>query len=428
LLLVERHHWRLMYAKCKLTMTTENLTSPSCVYCGKPVRKTGRGEHIVPKVIGGALTIADVSDRVVCSTCNNGVLSNLDRELCSRSHLSIVASQEIDAHLWQAWEVDTTSGNVLLDARPVWDGVELRQLICFPQITFERGGPELRGDLQEIQDFGRDNFEKVLFKSVRHAFERYRRGEKRVLHFEHIQSATTSQGYRHPPRIFARRSIKEIADNYKAQRFVLRYCNSDDKRFALRCLSRFDDPPKVNRWREKTGTLLPAIGHFFDMGLTLRALLKIGINLLAAFCQKTPVDKRTFRKAISVICGAAEVQPALIDENGFVEASGITQIQAPGRSHSFRLVHHDGHWLIYSSFFGGRIGSVVSIPGPNKEEWNTLEVVAPLNDKDWSVSRYKVLNPIKVRIEWSDIAKIAPTLKCQNAISRILVEHVAVPK
>src|SRR3712207_670182 len=92
----------------------------SCLYCGLPSKKGRQGEHIVAKAIGGALTLNDVSDRVVCPKCNSGVLSQIDRELCSRSYLSVIASQQIDSHLWQAWDVDHEAENLLVEARPSW--------------------------------------------------------------------------------------------------------------------------------------------------------------------------------------------------------------------------------------------------------------------------------------------------------------------
>jgi hypothetical protein len=113
----------------------------SCLYCGKPTKRGGNGEHIIPEVIGGALTLNDVSDRAVCRRCNSGILSQLDKELCSRSYLSIIASREIGAHLWQVWDVDHGANNLLLDAKPAWaaDGW-LGGLVCHPQIIFERTG------------------------------------------------------------------------------------------------------------------------------------------------------------------------------------------------------------------------------------------------------------------------------------------------
>jgi len=53
-----------------------------CIYCGRNVTGEGRGEHIVQNAIGGALTLREVAGKSVCQTCNNGVLSTLDNELC----------------------------------------------------------------------------------------------------------------------------------------------------------------------------------------------------------------------------------------------------------------------------------------------------------------------------------------------------------
>jgi hypothetical protein len=83
------------------------------------------------------------------------VLSQLDKELCSRSFLSIVASQEIDSYLWQAWDIDHDSNNLLLEARPSWAADKtLNSLVCYPQITFEPHGPDIRGDCNEMTQFG----------------------------------------------------------------------------------------------------------------------------------------------------------------------------------------------------------------------------------------------------------------------------------
>jgi hypothetical protein len=43
--------------------------------------------------------------------------SDIDRELCSRSPLSIVAAKEIDAYIAQAWDVDDGRRH-LLEGRP----------------------------------------------------------------------------------------------------------------------------------------------------------------------------------------------------------------------------------------------------------------------------------------------------------------------
>src|SRR5262245_33840679 len=202
----------------------------SCLYCGAPTKKGRKGEHIVPAAIGGALTLNDVSDRVVCPKCNSGVLSHLDKELCSRSYLSVVASQQIDAHLWQAWDVDHSSEHLLVEARPSWaDDEVMNHLVCYPQLTFERTGPDVRGAAEEVLRFGREDFVKVLFKAVRQCFVRYCANEKGALHFERVQSGAINHGYRFPPRIFTPHSITKVARNINKQSFVLRFANEDDK-------------------------------------------------------------------------------------------------------------------------------------------------------------------------------------------------------
>jgi hypothetical protein len=200
----------------------------ACIYCGGHVGRVKQGEHIIPAAVHGALTI-----KTVCGNCNNA-FSQIDTELCSRSPLSIVASQQIDAHLWQIWDVDHGNRNLLLEARPDWTD---RSLTLYPQMVFEQGGPQIRGDHEEMLAFGRGSFQCVLIKSLLRAFRRYKAGQGRWLHLERIQEAATRiGGYRLPPRIFTRRSIQELADRMlqdKRAAFVLRYQRETDRRFAL---------------------------------------------------------------------------------------------------------------------------------------------------------------------------------------------------
>jgi hypothetical protein len=405
-----------------MTATNPN-DDRQCIYCGGVATRLRKSEHILPKALGGALTIREVSNRVVCHDCNNGVLSRLDQELCSRSFLSVIASQEIDAHLWQVWDVDHTSQNLLVEARPLWEGNELRRLACHPQMTIEPDGPELRGDIEEFTRFGRDHCETVLNTAIRKAFERYSHGIKKALHLELVKNDLQSRGYRFAPRVFARKSISEIADNIQSQSFILRYESPRDCRLALRWLSRLNGTRRTRRWTQKPSSAVPAISHYFDIGTTMRALMKNAVNLLAAYCPNTAVNHDSFAGAMRVIRGIATTEPILIAANGFVHAADLTNISAENKSHAFRLIHVDGEWRIYSSFFGGRIGAFVQFSGPNHENWNTMDVVAPLNSKAWSVKTSSIIQPIKVHIDWSDITKIAPSLKLQYAASSVMIEN-----
>src|SRR5207249_1379860 len=134
------------------------------------------------------------------------------------------------------------------------------------------------------------------------------------------------------------------------------------------------------------------------------------------YCSNTPVNCQSFRAVTRLILGKAHPQPMLIAGNGFVHAEGIQEIAQPG-CHSFRLTYLDNKWLVYSSFFGGRIGSSVSFPGPNHEDWNTMDIVAPIHSKDWTKTTTKLYRPMRVRIEWSDSTAICPSLKLQYAES-----------
>jgi len=323
-----------------------------CIYCGGAVRGVEKGEHIVPEAIGGKNTI-----KTVCNGCNNK-FSQIDMELCSRSLLSIIASQEIDAHIWQVWDVDHIARNLLLEARPDWSPSLLMQ---YPQIVFERSGPQIRCDYEEKLHFGRESFEKVLVRSVLRAFRHYKAGEERWIHFERVEAnPALSRGYRLPPRIFTRLPIRELAKrllhNERAS-FVLRYLSRDEKRFALNSLDNWNATDSF-QGKIGIGSYLPVLRCFYDSAKVWRALAKIGINILSKYCPNTPVsrDGNGFRDVIQVIMGETPITPDMLCANGFVYESDIAPIRADDHGHSFRLLHMDGRWHIFSSFFGGRGG------------------------------------------------------------------------
>lgn len=397
-----------------------------CIYCSTPTKRGQKGEHIIPRVIGGGRTLNEVPNRAVCTKCNSGVLSQLDRELCSRSYLSAIASQEIDAHLWQAWDVDHGSHNLLVEARPAWGADEtLKSLRCYPQITFERTGPDVRGDYEEFCEFGQENFTRVLFKAARNCFDRYRRGEKGVLHFERVRSGVVHDDCRLAPRIFVRTSINEVAHNIQKQSFILRFMSQEDKRFALHSLSDLGDGRDINKWSHTPGSHHPTISFFFDAGDTMRALMKMGVNLIAAYCPNTPVDRNSFSSAIRTIMDETQVSPRLLNTNGFVRAQDVQVIKADGNAHSFRLVHIDQMWHIYASFFGGKIGSYVSFRGPNDEHWHCMDIVAPLNAKDWTANSTRILPYMRrPSVVWRDATVVTPSLKLQESVSSTSTELV----
>jgi hypothetical protein len=398
-----------------------------CVYCNKNTRRGAKGEHIVPDAIGGALTLNDISDNVVCGDCNNGVLSQLDNELCRRSYLSIVAAQEMDSPLKLVWDVDHTTDDLMVEAGPRWlDDGQMQGLVCYPQIIFEKTGPAIRGDSDDVLSLGED-FTRVLVRAAKRAFERYRRGEDRSIHLERVRTGAVRSGCRLAPRLFTPRPIKKIAENPDKHSFTLRYVEDADKIFALRSLEKLQEMPFRNR-RMVMGSRGPTIACYFDMGVTLRGLMKIGVNLIAAYCQRTPVNVESFTQAIPLIRGKAPVAKWLLQSNGFIHPGRVKAISGNRNCHAFRLVHDGSLWIVYSSFFGGRIGACASFPGPNYEHWKTLDIKAPLCSKNWVVKESQFIELLPHgRVEWTDSAQVCPSFPIRQSACEVLVEY-ATPK
>ncbi len=388
------------------------------MYCGHTLGRAKKGEHVIPRALGGALAL-----KQVCPRCNNR-FSEIDGELCSRSPLSIIASQEIDSHVWQVWDVDDSSGNVLLEARPEWAGTRLKSLVQYPQLVLERGGLVVRGDAEEMRHFGDDNFNRLLVRSLLDAFQRNKAGERRWLHFEHIEpNATMRRHYRFPPRIFWRHSIGELRKRFvqkKPAAFVLRYACDADRRRLLSVLDNWNPTLAFRHLKIGMGSHRPEIRFLYEITKTLRGLAKVALNVLAKCCQQTPVDAQHFPDAVAIILGQS---PTAMLQGGFVRPSEIESIGRQHSAHSFRLVHMDGHWHIYSSFFGGRAGSFMRFNGPNYERWRTMDVEAPLRSAGWLYRRSRILQPLSCHFGIFGASEIIPSVEFLrlNSELRLLV-------
>ena len=383
-----------------------------CIYCGREARKVRRGEHIIPDALGGCPTISEVcKGRSVCNQCNNEVLSDLDRELSSRSFLSLFAAQALDSFIWQTWEVDHAERNLLLEAEPDFSS---ESMSVYPQLIFERDGPRLYCDNERLGSIGRERFERQFLRLVREALYEFQAGKRSRLNPKLIRlHESTCDRYRYPPRVFARRWPSEFKHGMS---FELQYLTANDKRFALQQISSFSRSKRFGESEQSLGSELPALNFSFELGKTLRALIKLGVNLIAAHCPKTPVDRESFRDAIDIVVGKSAVHSSKYATNGFVHAENVTAIAVEG-AHSFRLLHSNGHWGVWSSFFGGRIGSFVDFTGPNAEDWSCLDIVAPLRSREWTSRKSSILQPLRRQIEWSNPARIMPSAQLLNVQS-----------
>lgn len=382
----------------------------TCIYCAGEVRNVRKGEHVIPACIGGTRTISQLCrGRFVCNKCNNGRLSQLDSELCLRSPLSIIAAREIGGFLWQSWDVDHSANNLLLEARPDFAG---QAMVVFPQMIFEESGPELRGDSEEMQRFGHENFSRVFIRRMREAFHACHRGKKGRIHTKRIPDGLRwGESFRYPPRVFSRKPIDQFLEGMS---FDLHYAFSQDKRFALDQLRDWSAAKTFRRFDVQIGSKSPSIRCTYDLGMTWCALAKLSLNLVAAFCPNTPVDRTSFFPFVRAIMGETPVVPELLASNGFVHAADAQPMKVAG-AHAFRLLHVDGWWTVYSCFFGGSIAARMRFPGESREPWRYADITAPINSKDWTVAHGKILPLVRApRVEWLDPGQIIPSVGMVN--------------
>lgn len=391
-------------------------TNRQRIYCGRR-RKLTR-EHVVPDALGAAKWT-----KSVCAPCNGELLSPLDKELAEESPLSLVAAFELQKKMKYSWDVDHEDNNLLLEASA---DETSQSMTRWPQMVFEEGGPQLRGDAEEIQRFGWDDFQTVFVRQMLAAFATFKSGAKRPrIIFERV-SDDIPKIYRYASRVF---STRRIADFDGRMRFQCRYTCDADKRRVLRSLGNWGAAGRFRSQAIGLGSALPAFKSNFELTAVLRGLVKIGINLLYWSCDKTPVDRGTLEQPIKVVTGETPVRAGLLALNGFVHVDDIAALQCKPGEHHFRLVYDTrrGSWHIYFGFFGGRIGATVWFPGPSNEQWLTADITAPIENSNWSVRKSPIYLPIRTRVEWADLSKVIPSVPFVNRQTVVTVVSRGTP-
>ncbi len=341
-----------------------------CIYCGQPVSSR---EHVVPAALGGHHRV-----RMVCQDCNNRALSELDRELCSRSPLAVPAAQALgDKFPYWFWLLDPAMQNVCLEVRPATSLDDIRP---WPQLIFEGKDTHFRSVLEE-------GHMEISFRKFCHymlpAHAEHRRGQRNPRWiWEPVKMKPPG---RYPPRVFARRTLSEF--NHKMH-FVCRYevnegLGDRGRRQVEKSLANWNPRFKESKVRAARGGKRVELALQFWPSIATRALVKLGLNLIILACAETRVEGPQFRRACDFVRND-EHQPDV--SAGLLPRLAVSGLECPEGAHRFRLVH-EGRWYLVCSFFGGSLGAVAAFPGSSRESWETCEVTMGISTPPYEIAK-----------------------------------------
>lgn len=387
--------------------------SVSCIYCGGPVRRLKKGEHVIPEALGTTVTL-----KTVCTVCNNA-MSEIDKELVWESPIRLVSWEVLGGHCNDTLDFDARR-NLALEARVLPGYVST---VLWPQVVFEPKAPGFYADLMELKAVGLERFCKVFHGHLMRARRTLQDGSKRPRWLWHKRPKPPRQG-QYPPRVFTRHTWDEFSDK---MHFECRYVGSLDKGRLLHVLDNWRPFEGETFVQEDFGVVDPESFLSLRPRFILRALVKIGVNLLAHLCEKTAVDRTTFAKATAFARYDNVTGP---DErtSGFVVNADIQALGCPPKAHKFRLTYDEFSWHLLCSFFGGRIGAAVSFPGRSVETWRREEIVVPLYSNEWTVETSPILLLTRCRIEWTDVSRIVPSVRMVNPTVEIRHELARRPR
>jgi len=378
-----------------------------CIYCGSQVRAVRKGEHIVPESLGCVLAL-----RCVCGKCNNE-MSGIDKELVSQTPLHIIASQALDKSSDGVWDYEA-GYDLALEARVV---EQFTSPVLWPQVVFDERGPMFWFDLEEGRQVGERQYIKTFVEVLRTARNTLRNAHKRPRWVWMSLTHPPRRG-RFPPRVFTPHTYPELSNRIH---FICRYVKPVDKNRILWSLDNWRPFEGRLKLEERLGASDPEAQMSYSSRNVLRALVKIGVNLLAHICQTTPVNKDSFREAIGFARYDEGAAPSLKDY-GFAWNTDVARLECPQNAHKFRLTY-DRNWALDCAFFGGRIGATVAFAGPNHEKWRRVEIVMPLGSPDWEVKTSPIILVRVMHAEWCDLSLIAPSLPVKNLQHRFRVER-----
>ncbi|MCC6680398.1 MAG: hypothetical protein IT445_05795 [Phycisphaeraceae bacterium] len=376
----------------------------TCIYCERALIKVRKGEHIVPDSLGCTLTI-----RNVCAKCNHEILSELDKELVSRSPLHLIAAIELDKTDSDSWDYNPDL-DIALEAHPLPDA---SSVMLWPQILLLESGPTFFFDLEESESAGLEHFCSKFRECLTAAITSLQQDNKRKHQIIWERVRRLPRRGQFPIRIFTRHHYTDL--NLKSC-FICRYAGEIDQADTLRALSNWI--PNTNSLCDNLGVDDPESGYSYRPRWVFRAIIKIGINILCHIYGPDKVNLNTFPEAICFVRSDAGNGPSMHD-CGFVNCDDLRALACPPSCHKFRLTF-DNNWGLDCAFFGGRIGATVAFPGPSLG-LRTLEVTATIGSDNWQIKKSQILLPRSLRIT-DKLNEMIPSLPLVNDTSVIRLE------
>ena len=382
-------------------------TGVNCIYCGGSTSGVRRGEHVIPEALGGTQTL-----RCVCPSCNTE-FSVLDKELCSRSPLSLVVQQELGTESGMLWDYNEQY-DIALEAR-LEPG--FKSPVLWPQLILLGEKIFFQFDPEEAERVGLEDYAKAFYNLIQQSTEQWLSQRKGII-WERIRRQP-DRG-RFPPRFFSRH---KYTDWKRGMTFICRYLDPIEREQIVHAVR--DWKPDITRSTKATslGVLDPEALFSFQQELILRALVKIGLNLLAYVVSPTDVNSTTFPSATKYARWGTALRLNL-QNNGFVTGDALSQFDCPIDAHKFQLVYSERRWRLVAVFFGGRIGTCVHFPGRQITDYIRYEVVAPVKSKEWTVNKSKIHLPSRpISTLWDDPSVMIPSMPIRHRGSRKRVEQ-----
>lgn len=352
----------------------------------------------------------------MCPKCNNGVLSDLDKELCSKSPLAFLVLQHIGTPFQYIWDVDQGE-KYLLETNPTRD---LQGARLWPQAVFHRGEPRFHADGEEMGRVGPNRMLTAFHEHLRVAWWAMQHGlERKVWIWERIHNPPSL----YPPRVFVRRAFQDFSPQ---MHFICRYANAADRNLVLRQVSRWRLRTKNSKSGVVLGSKYPAIRYSFDAFFVLRALVKIGLNILV-WQSSGSFDPPRFVQAIEFVARGTSYTSPIWETGGFTLPSQVSAIRCPQRAHKFRLLFDRGWYYLVCVFFGGHMGATVKFPGPSPSDWRTLDVTAAMGSESMEAQPSSLLLPAWESscpwprlVTWS-VSDMLPTLPFINERAKLTI-------